>query len=583
MLARYLPILRWAPTLDRDTVRADLVAGLTVAVMLVPQGMAYAMLAGLPPIVGLYASVVPLFAYALFGTSRQLAVGPVAMDSLLTASTVGAIAASGTDAYLTYAVALALLTGLVQLAMGVLRIGFVTNFLSRPVLAGFTSAAALIIATSQLKHLLGLDLARSSQVHEVWMQAVLRLSEVSTTTLLVAGGATVTLVALRRWNRSFPGALVVVVLGTLAVWGLGLDARGVDIVGAVPAGFAPLALPTLDRETLGVLGPGAVTIALVGFMEAISVAKVYAEKNRYEVDANQELIGLGVANLAGSLFSAYPVTGGFSRTAVNAQAGAKTGLAAMFTAAFVGLAVLFLTPLFHYLPKAVLAAIIVTAVVGLLEVAEAKRLWRVKRADFWLMAVTFAATLGIGIQQGILVGVGASLLWFVVRTTRPHLAVLGRLPNGAYRNVKNYPEARPHEGVLIVRMDAQFYFGNVSFLKDSLRALEAEHRPEVVILDASAMNQIDASADSALHDLARDYAERGVALRLARVKRPVRDVLERSGFVAAYGDQLFLTIDDAVAGRASADRGVRAPAPAATETPWAGATPSSLPAATKPS
>lgn len=533
----------------KDDLRGDLLAGLTTAVMLIPQGMAYAMLAGLPPIVGLYASLLPLAVYALFGTSRQLAVGPVAMVSLLVASGVGAIAEGGTEAYVIYAVLVAAMVGVMQLVMGLGRLGFLVNFLSHPVISGFTSAAALIIGLSQLKHLLGVPLERSHYVHEILIQAGQRIGEVNPLTLAIGLGSVAILILLKRYAEKVPRALVVVVVGTLAVFGLGLHERGVAIVSSVPAGLPGPQLPSFDWQAISALWPTALTISLVGFMESISVAKNFARRNKYEVDANKELVALGLANITAGLFRGYPVTGGFSRTAVNAQAGARTGLAGLITAAVIGLTLLFLTPLFYYLPKAVLAAIIMVAVFGLIDIKEVRHLWKVNRADLALLVLTFAATLSLGIEQGILIGVGASLLWFVVRTTRPHTAVLGRLPDSTvYRNVERYPEAEKVPGVLALRIDAQFYFGNVTFLKQTLDRLLKAEEPEVraVVLDAHGVNNLDSSADGALHEIHEDFESRGIRLYMAGVKGPVRDALKRSGMWETLDGRLFETVHEAV-------------------------------------
>ncbi|MCA9668596.1 MAG: solute carrier family 26 protein [Myxococcales bacterium] len=549
MLQRVLPAARWLRSYRREDLGGDISAGLTTAVMLIPQGMAYAMLAGLPPIVGLYASVLPLAVYALFGSSRQLAVGPVAMVSMLVLASAGAIAEPGSAQFISYAVMLALMVGVLQLAMGVLRLGFLTNFLSHPVVSGFTSAAALIIFFSQLKHLLGVPVARSHHVNVIAAAVVSQLANVSVPTLIIGVLTIVALVALKRYAPRAPRALIVVVLGTVAVWLLGLADKGVAIVGTVPAGLPSLSLPPLDWAAMRKLAPIAITITLVGFMESISVAKAVARRHGYEVDANQELVGLGLANLAASLTGAYPVAGGFGRSAVNDQAGANTPLASLITAAVMGVSLLLFTPLFYYLPKAVLAAIIMVAVAGLVDLSEVKHLWRVKRSDLVLLLLTFGATLTLGIEEGIAVGVGASLLWFVVRTTRPHTAVLGQLPGKEiYRNVANFSEARPVPGALIVRVDAQFYFGNVTFLKATLSKLEAKvPRLRSVILDASSINQLDSSAATALCEIATDYRARGVRLMFANVKHPVREVMRRTGLVDRLGiDSGHLRVHDAV-------------------------------------
>jgi sulfate permease, SulP family len=440
MLSRRVPIIAWIRTYGRADLGRDAAAGLTTAVMLVPQAMAYAMLAGLPPIVGLYAAVAPLLLYAIFGTSRQLAVGPVAMDSLLVAASVGAIATTGTAEYVAYAALLAAMVGVVQLGMGVLRLGFVVEFLSLPVISGFTSAAAIIIGASQLPHLLGLPAPGSSQVHDILAGAVAGLGAVNPITLAIGLSSMALLVGLARVAPRLPRALVVVALGSLAVWLFDLHERGVAIVGHVPSGLPVPALPVWDAGVVRDLVPAAFIIALIAFMEAISVAKAFARRNRYDIDANQELIGLGAANLGAALFRGYPVAGGFSRTAVNAQAGARTQMAAIVTAAIVAMTLLLFTSLFHYLPKAVLAAIIMTAVIGLIDVAEARRLYRVSRPDLGLLLITFATTLTLGIQTGIFVGILASLAWFVYQANRPHVAVLGRLPGTTvYRNVERFP------------------------------------------------------------------------------------------------------------------------------------------------
>lgn len=553
-IVRRVPLIAALRGYSRADLRGDLPAGLTTAVMLIPQGMAYALLAGLPPIVGLYASTVPLVLYALFGTSRQLAVGPVAMVSLLVASGVGAIAAPGSAEYVGYAVLLMLMVGALQLVMGLARLGFLVNFLSHPVVSGFTSAAALVIGLSQLRHLLGVDSGGGHDVVSIVAGAVGSVSDWHLPTLALGLASIGLLVGLRRWKPAFPSALVAVILATVGTVGLGLEQGGVKVVGEVPAGLPGLVLPTLDGAALQALLPIALTIALVGFMESISVAKSFARRNRYEVDANQELVGLGLANVVGSLFQGYPVTGGFSRTAVNAQAGARTGVAALVTAAVIALTLALLTPLFHSLPKAVLAAIIMVAVAGLVDVREVRHLWKVKRGDLLQLVVTFVATLALGIEEGILTGVGTALLGFVIRTTRPHAAVLGRLPGtDVWRNVERYPQARPAPGVLALRVDAQLYFGNVTFLKGFVTAAVERREREggtpvrAVVLDASSINQLDSSAEAALGEILHDLRRQGRDLWLATVKGPVRDVMERSGFDRELGlDHITFSVEDAV-------------------------------------
>ena len=552
-LESFIPALKWIREYDRDALKGDVVAGFTTAVMLIPQGMAYAMLAGLPPIVGLYASTVPLVLYAFFGTSRRLAVGPVAMVSLLTAAGVGAIADGGTAAYVGYAVLLALMVGVMQLGMGLVRAGFLTNFLSHPVLSGFTSAAALIIGFSQLKHLLGIDLERSKHIHTIVIQAFEQLGSIQPITFVIGAASVGLLLTLKKWKPMFPRALAVVVLATLAVWGLGLhESASVAIVQDVPAGLPALTMPTFTWDAVMQLLPTAITISLVAFMESIAVAKRVAAKHGQEdeIDANRELTGLGLANIGAAFFGGYPVTGGFSRTAVNEQAGAKTGFAGVITALVIAATLMLLTPLFYFLPKAVLAAIIMTAVFGLIDVKEVVHLWEVKKGDLAILAITFVATLTLGIEEGILIGVGTSLLWFIIRSTRPHYAVIGRLPGTThYRNVERYPDAETVPHVLGLRVDSQYYFGNVSFLKDTLREEEANMDGELraVVIDATSINQLDSSADAALHQIVDDYRDRGVEIFFAGTKGPVRDVMHRSGLWDKIGPEHFKrSVDEAM-------------------------------------
>jgi len=547
---KFFPAVGWLPNYRREDLQGDVSAGLTVAVMLIPQGMAYALLAGLPPIVGLYASVVPLLVYALLGTSRQLAVGPVAMVSLLVASGISGFANPGSAEYVALAVVLAGLVGLIQFLMGVFRLGFLVNFLSHPVISGFTSAAALIIGFSQLKNLLGVNIPRSHHIHTIIWNALQQIADINLATMLIGVGSIIVLLLLKRWKPVFPGALLVVALSTLTVWALRLDAHGVKIVGEVPQGLPMPSLPNFDLGAVAGLIPIAVTISLVGFMESIAVAKNFAAKNRYEVDANQELIGLGMANVAAGFFSGYPVTGGFSRTAVNAQAGARTGLASIITAAAIGLTLLFLTPLFHFLPTAVLAAIIMVAVFGLIDIKEAKHLYKVKRSDLALLILAFFATLLLGIEEGILISIAASLILMIRRSTRPHTAILGHLPGtDIYRNVNRYPEAATYEGMLIFRFDAALYFANVSYLKDRLSEIERNSATpiKVIVFNAGSVTDVDSSAVSALQDITQDYQSRGITLYFTSLRGPVRDVLKRSGFYEILGaDHFFYNTHDAV-------------------------------------
>ncbi|PTY35981.1 sodium-independent anion transporter [Saccharospirillum sp. MSK14-1] len=550
-LRPYIPALEWIPNYQRSWLRGDVIAGITTATLLVPQAMSYALLGGLPPYIGLYASVLPMIIYAFFGTSRQLAVGPVALVALLVASGIGLMAPVGSERYIELTILLSLLVGGVFLVMGIFRLGFLTNFLSHPVISGFTSAAALIIAVSQISNLLGLSLPRSENIAETLWHAADQWQQIHLPTLVIGAASLFLLIALKRLNKALPAAMMTVAVTTIAVWALRLDQAGVAVVGSVPAGLPALSAPAFTLADAMELLPMAIAIALIGFMESIAVARKYASERHYEINPNQELIGLGLANLVGAFSRAMPVAGGFGRTAVNANAGANTGLAPVITASLIAIALAFLTPLFYFLPKAALAAVIMVAVAGLIDLHEVKHLWKVKRSDLGLLLFTFAATLALGAKDGLFLAVGASMLWFVIKTTRPHYAVLGKLPGTeAYRNIERHPQAQIEPGILAIRFDAQFYYGNVSFLKDTIRRVEQRLNAPLraVVLDACSINQLDSSADTALHDLLRDYRERDIELFIAHVKGPVKDVMDRSGFSETLGDDhFFLETEPAMA------------------------------------
>ena len=487
----------------------------------------------------------------ILGTSRQLAVGPVAMVALMVAAGVGALAEPGTEEYVALAILLALLIGLIQVGMGVLRLGFLVNFLSHPVISGFTSAAALIIGFSQLQHLLGIALPQSKNIFEILYRVLYSIGEVNIPTLAIGLIGVVAILLLKQWKKTIPSQLLVVAAGIAIVWAFGLHHRGVRILGEVPGGLPAFSMPLLEPGAIASLLPMALAIALVSFMESIAVAKAVVQRHRdYVLDANQELIGLGMANVAGAFFQSFPVTGGFSRTAVNDQAGAKTGLSSFISAALVGIALLFLTPLFTYLPKAILAAVILVAVLGLIDVKEVAFLWRASRQDFAMLLVTFAATLLIGIEQGIATGVILSLAMVIYRSTRPHVAVLGKLPGThTYRNIRRFPEAEQRDHVLIIRFDSQLYFANVAHFKDTLRKLEEEKPPlKLVVIDAASMTSIDASGIHALKDAIDDYQKRGIVLYLTGVIGPVRDKLHAAGIIDHLGrEHFYLDVPEAMA------------------------------------
>ncbi|MEM1122467.1 MAG: solute carrier family 26 protein, partial [Bacteroidota bacterium] len=505
-LAQYIPIFGWLSDYDRSFLQDDIGAGITVGIMLIPQGMAYAMLAGLPPIYGLYAAIFPQIMYAIFGTCRQLAVGPVALDSILVASGVGVIATAGSTQYIQLAILLALMVGLIQLVMGIFKLGFLVNFLSRPVISGFTSGAAIIIALSQLKHLLGLEVRSTSYVHEIIQTTFAQLHMINLPTLLLGLSGIGLILFLKKIKSLLPSALVAVILGILIVYFSNLSEAGVAILGTIPAGLPNFGLPDFSIGNLQQLAPIAFSIAFIGFMESIAIGRTFQTKHgNYRIRPNQELIALGVANLAGSFFKAFPTTGGFSRSAVNDHAGAKTGVAALVSAGMIVLTLLFFTPLFYYLPNAILAAIIIVAVCNLIDFSTAKNLWQQNRRDFWMLIVTFLGTLFLGIQMGIAIGVVLSLALMIYDTTNPHIAVLGKIPdNPHYRNIGRFDELECQDHILIVRFDARLYYANCSFFYNELWKLVTEkgNQLQLVILDAVSINDVDSSGIAILKELA---------------------------------------------------------------------------------
>ena len=545
-----LPVFDWLPGYARADLKGDLVAGLTVGAMLIPQSMGYALLAGLPPQIGLYSAVLPLIAYAAIGGSRQLGVGPTAISSLLTAAGLAHLSRGDPTLTIELAATLAVLVGLMRVALGVGRLGFMVSFLSRPVLSGFTSAAAILIGASQLKHLVGIKLERTERVHQIVAEAAGRIDELQGATLAIGVGGIALLAALRRWLPSWPGALIAVGLATLAVTALHLEDHHVSVVGDIPGRLPQVGVPTTGFDHLGDMMPTALAITMLGFVESIAIAKVFAQRHRYTIKPNRELVALGVCTVTAGLSHGYPVSGSFSRTAVNATSGARTQLAGVISAGVVALTLVVLTPLFRPLPHAVLASVVVMAVAGLVDVGEARRLWTVKRSDFWLLALAFAGTLAFGVELGLGISVIASLAVVLRQTTRPHIAVLGRIPGTTqFRNVDRSPSAVTTDGVVVVRVDAPLYFANLDYLREKLTNLEEEQdgRMRVLVIDATSVTELDSSADTALVEIADDLGGRDVELYLAGVKGRLLDVMRRSGSYQRLGpDHFFLSADDAV-------------------------------------
>jgi len=551
-----VPILDWFPNYKKEWLKGDIGAGLTVGVMLIPQGMAYATIAGLPAVYGLYASIIPILIYAIFGTSRQLAVGPVAMVSLLTATAIASFEGISTTDYIAYAILLALLVGVIQFLLGIFRLGFLVNFLSHPVISGFTSAAALIIGLSQLKHLLGIDIARSHHINEIIIAAFSKVSEINWVAFAIGFAGILIIVGVKKINKSLPSQLFAVIFGILAVtlFGLASGENSIKIVKDISASLPNFEIPLLDLNIIQLLIPMALTIALVSFMESIAVAKAIQTKHRdYKVIPNQELISLGLANVFGSFFQSFATTGGFSRTAVNDQAGAKTGLAAIISATLIIITLLFLTPLFYNLPSAILASVIMVAVFGLIDYKEAIHLWKSNRTDFFLLVATFIATLTIGIEKGIGLGVILSLAMVILKSTRPHVAVLANIHGTHfYRNINRFGnDVVLKEDILIVRFDAQLYFANTAFFKDKLEelVLEKGDKLKLIVVDCESMNNLDSSGVHALIEVIDDYTSKNIEIYFAGVKGPVRDAMLKGGMLDKLGlDYFYMSIQEAVDG-----------------------------------
>lgn len=526
-------------------------AGITVAVLLIPQGMAYALIAGLPPIYGLYAALTPQIIYAFLGTSRQLAVGPVAMDSLLVAAGLGTLTLVQPTQYIQMAILLAFLMGAIQLLLGFFRMGFIVSFLSKPVISGFTSAAAIIIGLSQLKNLIGLSLPQSNQLHKVILALFEVKEPIHLITVIISTVSILFIVFIKKWNRKIPSAIIAVTIGILAVSFFNLEEKGVAVVGVIPEGLPSFELLNFDSTLIKPLFPIALTLALVAFMEAISVAKAIEEKHDdYKVDPNQELIALGGANIVGSFFQSYPTTGGFSRTAVNNEAGAKTGIAALVSALLVALILAFFTHWFYYLPKAVLGAIILVAVINLIDFKFPIRLYKKRKDEFVLLLITFLSTLFLGITEGILIGIVLSILILLYRTSKPHYAFLGRIGKTNYfKNIARFPEETvQRDDLIILRFDAQLFFGNIQYFKELVYKAVEEKQGKLkgFIINARAINYIDSTASEQLYELILALQQRGIRVMIVGAIGPARDLIIRSKIIKILKRQnLFITSGDA--------------------------------------
>lgn len=561
-ISRILPPLEWARDYNRGILASDSLAAIIVTIMLIPQSLAYALLAGLPAEMGLYASILPLVAYALLGTSRTLSVGPVAVVSLMTATAVGEVAASGSADYATAAIAMAMISGLMLLVMGVLRFGFLANFLSHPVVSGFITASGIIIALSQVRHILGIQ-AHGDTLLELGPTLLHDLPSWNGLTLVTGLAAT----AFLFWSRrgllpllerigmtastagvvAKAGPVLVILATTLASFLGGFAERGVALVGDVPRGLPGFSTPSFDPQLWSELAVSALLISIIGFVESVSVGKTLAAKRRQRIDPNQELVALGAANMASGVSGGFPVTGGFSRSIVNFDAGAQTPAASVLAAVGIGLAALFLTPVLYYLPKATLAATIIVAVTSLLDLEVIRRAWRYSRSDFIAVVTTIATTLLLGVELGVLSGILASVLLHLYKTARPHIAVVGAVAGTEhFRNVERH-KVITHPNLVSLRVDESLYFANASYLEDEVyRLIAVNEHLEHVIVQCTAVNEIDMSALEALEAINQRLRELGLTLNLSEVKGPVMDALQKTDFLQHLSGEVFLTHHQAV-------------------------------------
>ena len=553
-LNKLFPFLNWFP-MDMETVRADLIAGITVALVLIPQSMAYAQLAGLPAYFGLYIAFMPVVIAALWGSSKQLGTGPVAVVSLLTASALIPLAGNPDTMtqeqllanYVPLAIMMALLVGLIQLSVGVLRLGAVVNFLSHPVIVGFTNAAAMVIGLSQLSKIFGVSMERSeSFVMDIW-GVVQQIGLTHMPTFIMGVSAFFIMWAMKRFAPSIPGVLVAVVSTTVVSWAVGFEQMGGAVVGVIPEGLPEFATPTIQFDIIGQMLVSAAIISMVGFMEAISIAKAMAAKTQDKVDPNQELIGQGLGNIVGSFSQAYPASGSFSRSAVNLGAGARTGMSSVFTAGVVLITLLALTPLLYHLPKAVLAAVIMMAVIGLINFKAIKHAWQACKHDGASAMFTFIATLGFAphLDQGIMLGAILSLILYLYRTMSPRVAHLGRYKDGTLRDLRVHPNLPTDEHIVAVRFDGSLYFANVSYFEDAiLEAVADKPGLSYILVVGDAMNQLDASGEEVLHHLVSRLRENDITIVFSGLKRQVLQVMHRTRLYEHIGDENIHATED---------------------------------------
>lgn len=557
-----MPAWKWLKTYSLGNLQSDTVASIIFTIMVIPQSLAYAMLAGLPAVTGLYASILPAVLYALFGTSRALAVGPVALTSIMTASAILPFAASGSEHYATIAILLALMSGSFLLVLSLFRLGFLTTLLSHPVISGFISATAVIVVLGQLKHLLGIQ-AQGSTLIPLLTSLYHHLNSTNLPTLGLSIISILSLIMVRRYFAKIlhgigfsthtiqildkAGPIFVVIMTTASVAYFSLNSMGVSIIGAIPDTLPSINIDGITLPMIKELIPSAVLISIVGFIGSVSVAQTYAAKHRQDINPNQELVGLGLANISSALSCAFPVTGGFSRTVLNVDSGSKTPMAGIISAALILLTLLFLTPMFFYLPKAILAVIISLSVIKLINIKDLRQLWRFSKKEAMLLLITFFAVLLTGMETGLIVGVCLSLLFFLWHTSHPHIAIVGRVPGTEhFRNVQRFT-VETHHSILTVRIDENLFFANARVLEERLQKIVSENKDiKHLILMCTAVNMVDASAIQSLEKILHRLADAGVQLHLSEVKGPVMDKLRDSQLLKELNGEVFLTQHQAI-------------------------------------
>lgn len=529
------PLLETLKHYKKKDFTADLNAGITIGVLLIPQAMAYAMLAGIPPIYGLYASVIPPAIYALFGSSQHMAIGPVALTSILLLSGISRFAEVGSELYISLVITTGLMIGILQVAVSLLKLGFFVNFISYPVVSGFTSAAAIIIIVSQISHAFGIDIPRFPDSLGTVKYAVQHIGEIDWITFLIFGLSVISIYLIRRIHRYLPSGLIVMAVAILMSWLFRLDELGVAIVGSIPAGLPKLILPQLHFDYIIKLVPTVLTLMVIGIVSAMSMARFIESRHHYyEVRPDQEIMGIGMAKIVGAFFQALPTDGSFSRSWIASDTGGRTAITSIVSSVLVGVCLLFFTSLLYYLPLSVLSAVIIISVLGLFEFDHAAYLWKTYRSDFVMLLITFVVTLTVGVMEGVACGVILSVFIILYRSTKPDVVELGQVKGTTrYRSLARYEEAIRHEKILILRFDEQLYFANASFFKDSIRQSVRKYKGQIdhLILDASNIHRVDSTGIRVIQEVEQELMRQNITLHLSNVIGSVRDVLFKSGLL----------------------------------------------------